>query len=103
MVLSDLILTEVLRTLLYKLSWSRSGAIEALEELKDAAVIVDPPPSASAVPGDHVDNRILDCAAFGRADYLVTGDRKHLLPLGEHEGVKILRAPDFLAILNADQ
>ena len=29
MVLSDLILTEVLRTLLYKLSWSRSEAIEA--------------------------------------------------------------------------
>ena len=99
MVLSENILAEVFRTLMYKFDWSHSGAIDALVELRDGAVIVEPPPFVSAVPGDHADNRILECAVFAEADYLVTGDRRHLLPLEEYEGVKIVRAPTLLSIL----
>ena len=35
------------------------------------------------------------------ADYLVTGDRRHLLPLGEHQGTRILNAPRFLQALES--
>lgn len=100
LVLSESMLTEVFRTLLYKFEWSYRASVDVLEELRDVATIVDPPPHASAVPENHPDNRILDCAVFASADYLVTGDRKHLLPLQEFEGVRILRAPDFLEVLD---
>ena len=33
------------------------------------------------------------------ADYLVTGDRRHLLPLKERLGARILNAPLFLSAL----
>jgi uncharacterized protein len=34
-----------------------------------------------------------------KADYLVTGDRAHLLPLGEYRGVRIVSPRGFLEIL----
>ena len=51
------------------------------------------------IEGDHADNRILECAVEAFTDYLVTGDRRHLLPLGEHQGARILNAPRFLSAL----
>lgn len=42
------------------------------------------------------DNRVLECAVAGKVDYLVTGDKKHLLKLKEYEGIKILSPAQFL-------
>ena len=44
-------------------------------------------------------NRYLECAVAGEAAHLVTGDKKHLLPIGEHRGVRIVVPATFLAIL----
>ena len=53
------------------------------------------------IEGGHADNCILECvAAATNADYLVTGDRRHLLPIGEHRGAVIVNAPRFLSMLN---
>jgi predicted nucleic acid-binding protein len=41
------------------------------------------------------DDRVLECAVEGHADFIVTGDR-HLLKLGEYHGVSILRTRQFL-------
>ena len=49
--------------------------------------------------GGHAHNRILECAVEASADYLVTGDPRHLLPLGEHRDTRILNAPRFLSAL----
>jgi len=47
------------------------------------------------------DNRILECAVVGEADYIITGDKKHLLKLNEYEGIKIVSPREFLkAIAN---
>ena len=102
LVLSEYLLDEVLRGLLWKFDWSSVRATNALEDLRRVASIVEPPRSADIIPDDHPDSRVLECAVHGEADYLVTGDRKHLLPIGEFEGVKILRAPEFLALLSSD-
>ena len=51
------------------------------------------------IPGGHSDNRVLECAVAANADYLVTGDRRHLLPIGEHGEMGILNAPRFLSSL----
>lgn len=53
----------------------------------------------SAVQDDPDDNKFIECAIEGRADYIVSGDA-HLLNLKEFEGIKILRASEFLEIYN---
>jgi predicted nucleic acid-binding protein len=47
------------------------------------------------VSDDPDDNRVLECAVAGRADYIVSGDR-HLLNLKQHAGIAILTAREFL-------
>ena len=45
------------------------------------------------------DNRYIECAVAGGADYLVTGDKVHLIPIGEYEGIKFVSPATFLALL----
>ena len=42
---------------------------------------------------------VLTTALAAGAGYLVTGDRRHLLALGGHEGVRILGPRAFLDLL----
>ncbi len=51
---------------------------------------------------DPDDNMVLECAVIGQANYIVTGDKKHLLPLNNYQGIKIINAADFLTIINPD-
>lgn len=44
---------------------------------------------------DPADNRILECAVDGKADYIISGD-KHLLDLGNYKGIPIVKAKEFL-------
>lgn len=44
---------------------------------------------------DEGDNRVLECAADGQADFIVTGDQ-HLLELGNFHGIRIMPVVDFL-------
>ncbi len=37
----------------------------------------------------------------GDATHIVTGDRRHLLPLGSYQGISIVTAADFLALMPA--
>src|SRR3954470_3610177 len=56
-------------------------------------------PNIEAVPDDPKDNPVVATAVAGRADYLVTGDRAHLLPLGEYRGVRMVSPRAFLELL----
>lgn len=47
---------------------------------------------------DKKDNRYLACAKDGKADYLVTGDRKHLLPLKSFANTRIVTPIEFVEI-----
>jgi predicted nucleic acid-binding protein len=47
---------------------------------------------------DEADNRILECAVAGNADFIVSGDR-HLLSLKEFRDIPIVRAAEFLSRL----
>ncbi|MDO9537864.1 MAG: putative toxin-antitoxin system toxin component, PIN family [Thermoplasmata archaeon] len=59
--------------------------------------LVFPNKMIDAIKTDLTDNRILECAVDGEADYIVSGD-KHLLGLKEYEGIKILKAKEFLSV-----
>ena len=97
--LSTFILEEAAGVLTRKLGWNEERTSQALRTLSDAATVVEPPRLPEVIEGGHADNRILECAVEASADYLVTGDRRHLLPLSEHQGTTILNAPRFLSVL----
>lgn len=40
---------------------------------------------------------MLNCALAGNADLIVSRDRKHLLPLGSHQGINIVEAAEALS------
>ena len=99
--LSPFILREVAGVLGRKFDWTEERSSQAIRALRDGATIIEPPRLPDVFEGDHADNRILECAVETSADYLVTGDRRHLLPLEEHNGARILNAPRFLSALGA--
>jgi len=53
-----------------------------------------------AVIAHEPDNRILECAMEGQADYIISGD-KHLLDLKTYQGIKIVTLAEFLEIFEA--
>ena len=61
--------------------------------------MIEPARLPPAIEASEAGSRSLECAVSANAAYLVTGDRRHLLPLEEHEGVRIVNAPGFLSIL----
>ena len=93
-------LEEVAGVLTRKFGWDQERAVRAISFLQNAATIVEPPSLAEVIEGADADNRVLECVAAANADYLVTGDRRHLLPIGEHRGAHIANAPRFLSMLN---
>ncbi|MFW3147228.1 MAG: putative toxin-antitoxin system toxin component, PIN family [Thermoplasmatota archaeon] len=50
-----------------------------------------------AVFEDPDDNKILECAVDGNADYIVTGD-EHLLSIREFRGIKIIRSKNLIEL-----
>ena len=61
----------------------------------DALVVPGETDATGAVPADPTDEMVLACAVEGQADLLVSGDR-HLLDLGEYQGIPIVTAREFL-------
>ena len=54
------------------------------------------------VCSDQGDNRFLECAVAGKADYLVTKNIRHF-PFKEYEGIKIIRIRRFLQVLERSE
>lgn len=70
-----------------------------LELFQETAKIVSPDQKVQAVKQDVSDNRVLEAALAGKADYIVTGDKRHLLPLKKFRGIPIISPREFLAVL----
>ena len=64
-------------------------------DIRRFAQLVNVTSSVDAIADDPTDNRFLECALDGNAQYIISGDH-HLLSLGSFHGVEILRPRDFL-------
>lgn len=51
----------------------------------------------NAIPQDPSDNKFVECAVAGAAEFIVSGD-PHLLELGSYEGIQILPPDAFLLL-----
>ena len=67
--------------------------------IAQVADLYNPVGSIRAVPGRHTDNLVLETAVLGKAKYLVTGDKQHLLPLKVFRNVHIIDPREILAIV----
>jgi putative PIN family toxin of toxin-antitoxin system len=92
---SQPIVDETMRVLRDKFGWSDAELRDALLVMEGCATKVTPTEALNVVPDDRDDDRILECAATARSDYVVTGD-KHLLRLGTFGGIRIVNPADFL-------
>jgi len=71
-------------------------AKEILEIIEQLAIKIDVRENFS-VCKDFSDNKFMDCAVNGKADYLVTKNLKHFPE--EFRGVKVITVGDFLDVI----
>lgn len=97
LLLSETTIAEFLQVLSYeKFSHTPIEKISLfIEIIMETSIIVETKTKISTIKDDPADNRILECAVDGKADYIISGD-KHLLDLKEYQGIKILNAKTFL-------
>ena len=68
--------------------------IKSIEEIANKIL---PTKSIKNGSRDKADNKYLECAIAGKADYIISGDI-HLLEMKEYAGIKILSAKEYLDI-----
>jgi uncharacterized protein len=88
MITSRPLLSELGRVLTEKFSWESPYAEEVVAQLVRLAVVVDPTEQIADIADDPADNRVLEAAAEGDAEVIVSGDR-HLLSLGTWRGIRV--------------
>jgi putative PIN family toxin of toxin-antitoxin system len=81
-----------------RIQWSPNQLNVFLGSLRRRTAWLQPQRIIEVLTADPDDNRVLEAAVEGDADYIVTGDRD-LLELGAFEGVSIVTPRDFVAIL----
>ena len=72
-----------------KFGFSKEQIEKALEQVKSISKIVEPNIKLEVIKEDPDDNKVIECASEGKADYIVSGDN-HLLDLKKYEGIKIV-------------
>jgi uncharacterized protein len=94
------VLAELERVLLVKFEYAPEQ-VDAARALFAQIAAAEPSPAqaVAAISGDPADDLILACAVEAGADVLATGDRKHLLPIGSHRGVRLVTPQALLAEL----
>ena len=89
LVVSGALLDELDEKLLMKFGMAPEEAAAIRVRLERSAQVVKPGATLSVIKDDPDDDRVLECAAEGRASIIVSGDR-HLLSLGMYEAISIL-------------
>ncbi len=85
---------ELLRIFVRKFGLSQSEAAEAMASIRESFAWARPR-TVLNLCRDAADNRVLECAVYGRAEVIVTGDRD-LLSMRPLEGLEIRRRGNFL-------
>ncbi len=101
LVLADPVLDELQRVLAVKFGFEAQRIDDLAGFLIGlAGARVDTPTETPpAITGDPDDDVVLACALAAGVQILVSGDRRHLLPVGQHQGVRIIAPQALLAEL----
>lgn len=93
---SKVLLLELAKKLKGKFDWTDEGVKEVIVGISKFAEIVEPKDEVDLIKKDLSDNRVLEVAKEIKGDFIISGDKKHILPLKKFEGTKIISAADFI-------
>lgn len=104
---SQPIIDEVLRVTGYeriqkKYTKVRENRLEYAALISEQALWIEADEKLDIIASDESDNRYVECAVAGGAQYIITGD-EHLLELGEYEGILVVTPAAFVALVETDQ
>ncbi|HXP37138.1 MAG TPA: putative toxin-antitoxin system toxin component, PIN family [Solirubrobacteraceae bacterium] len=99
LVLAEPVLDELERVLTIKLGFETKRVREIVAFLDGlaSARVGAPAGAPEPVSGDADDDVILACGVDAGVQLIVSGDRKHLLPLVEYRGIRIVTPQALLA------
>ncbi len=97
--ISPFILSELDRVLREKFRFPKKEADVRVNAIRAIAHVITPTERITVVTANDDDNRVLECVAPAQAEFLVTGDKEHLLSLGSYRGTKIVTPAQFLDLL----
>jgi putative PIN family toxin of toxin-antitoxin system len=95
------LLDELSEKLQSKLFFTPEQALDTVADLLTFLNVIPITGKLRAIPADPDDDKVLECAATAGATHIVTGDPRHLLPLGTFHGIPIVTAAEFLAVASA--
>lgn len=98
LIISKAILLELAEKLRDKFNWPEEDIAEVILGISLFTQIVTPNKKVHSVKADPPDNRILEAALEAKVNYIVSGDKKHLLSLKKFEKIPIISAKQFLDI-----
>ncbi len=97
LIVSGEIIAETERILKDKFKWPRHNIDKFKRRLSDISENIRPDIKIDIIKERESDNRILECAVYGDANLIVSGD-KHLLKLKSYKNIPIVR-PKYLTYL----
>jgi putative PIN family toxin of toxin-antitoxin system len=105
LVLADPVIDELERVLTLKLGFGPERLRDVTTLLMDISVARAGAPTqpVEAVTGDPDDDVILACGISADVQIIVSGDRRHMLPVREHRGIRIVSPQALLAELAGEQ
>src|SRR3989344_7156966 len=93
---SNALLFELSQKLNQKFKWQEQEIKDLLLGIKKYSTVVKPQTQLDVIKMHPPDNRILECAQEAKVDYIISGDKKHVLPLKKFRNIPIVSAKDFL-------
>ena len=99
LILGPSIIEEVERNLVAKIGIKKKVVDVFLGNLVQVASMYVPAQAPEVTPNKG-DNLVLEICLMGQCDVLVTGDKKHLLPLSPYKGLQIEPPSKFLIRLD---
>ncbi len=102
LLVSEAILAEYESVLMYpqiqiRHSLSSIEVADIIAQFRAQAIVVEPGQELEVVKDDPDNDKFLECAVAGGAEFIVSGD-KHLLALKEYAGIHILSPAAFLSV-----
>jgi uncharacterized protein len=97
-------LTDVLTrpSAIKRLALIEKTAATVLADYVELIELVAPTTVPRVVPGDVDDDQVIAAAVAAQANLIVSGDRKHLLPLGSHAGIAIVDVAQALRRIDSE-
>ena len=93
------ILSEVRKVFQKTFRFTEEEVEGLVERILSVAELCYPTFRVQEIGHPDADNRILECAAAADADFLVTGDTKHILPLKKFRDTRIVSPRQFWEII----